>query len=62
MDYFHLKKNSNLKNKTELFLKEFNYTTPENSFKQTIVHPEPGVWNWIQRVDSIDPGFILDIC
>ena len=35
----------------ELFLKEFNYTTPENSFKQTIVHPEPGEWNW-ERVDA----------
>ena len=41
LNYFQL--NSNVE---ELFLKEFNYTTPENSFKQTIVHPEPGVWNW----------------
>ena len=40
--------NSNVE---ELFLKEFTYTTPENSFKQTIVHPEPGVWNW-DRVDA----------
>ena len=38
-------------NVEELFLKEFTYTTPENSFKQTIVHPEPGVWNW-DRVDA----------
>ena len=37
LNYFQL--NSNVE---ELFLKEFNYTTPENSFKQTIVHPEPG--------------------
>ena len=43
LNYFQL--NSNVE---ELFLKEFNYTTPENSFKQTIVHPEPGVWNWIE--------------
>ena len=40
--------NSNVE---ELFLEEFNYTTPENSFKQSIVHPEPGVWNW-DRVDA----------
>ena len=46
LNYFQL--NSNVE---ELFLKEFNYTTPENSFKQTIVHPEPGVWNW-SRVEA----------
>ena len=46
LNYFQL--DSNVE---ELFLKEFNYTTPENSFKQTIVHPEPGVWNW-DRVDA----------
>ena len=46
LNYFQL--NSNVE---ELFLKEFNYTTPENSFKQTIVHPEPGVWNWT-RVEA----------
>ena len=40
--------NSNVQ---QLFLKEFNYTTSENSFKQTIVHPDPDTWNW-ERVDS----------
>ncbi len=34
-----------------LFLKEFDYVVAENSFKQTIVHPEPKVWNW-ERVDA----------
>jgi GH35 family endo-1,4-beta-xylanase len=40
--------NSNVEN---LFLKEFDYLVAENSFKQTIVHPEPDVWNW-ERVDA----------
>ena len=40
--------NSNVQ---QLFLKEFNYTTSENSFKQTIVHPDPDTWNW-ERVDA----------
>ena len=35
----------------DLFLNEFDYTTPENSFKQTIVHPEPNIWDW-SRVDA----------
>lgn len=26
--------------------KEFNYITPENDFKQAMVHPRPGVWDW----------------
>jgi GH35 family endo-1,4-beta-xylanase len=26
--------------------REFNYVTPENDFKQSVVHPEPTVWNW----------------
>ncbi len=26
--------------------REFNYVTPENSFKQSVVHPSPGKWNW----------------
>ena len=34
-----------------LFLNEFDYVVAENSFKQTIVHPEPNVWNW-SRVDA----------
>ena len=38
-------------NVQQLFLNEFDYTTPENSFKQSIVHPEPDEWNW-QRVDD----------
>jgi len=40
--------NSNVE---DLFLKEFDYLVAENSFKQTIVHPEPDVWNW-ERVDA----------
>ena len=38
-------------NVEDLFLKEFDYLVAENSFKQTIVHPEPDVWNW-ERVDA----------
>jgi len=30
----------------KLFLKDFNYATSRNFAKQTIVHPEPAVWNW----------------
>lgn len=26
--------------------REFSYVTPENDFKQSTIHPEPGVWNW----------------
>lgn len=26
--------------------REFSYTTPENDYKQSTVHPEPGVWKW----------------
>ncbi len=33
--------------KTETILdKEFGYVTPANDFKQSYVHPEPGVWKW----------------
>ena len=39
-------------NVEDLFLKEFDYLVAENSFKQTIVHPEPDVWNW-ERVDAV---------
>tara|TARA_B100000989_G_C19518902_1_gene463100 strand:+ start:662 stop:2074 length:1413 start_codon:yes stop_codon:yes gene_type:complete len=46
LNYYQL--NSNVE---ELFLREFDYTTPENSFKQSIVHPEPDEWNW-GRVDA----------
>ena len=35
----------------KLFLDEFNYSTPENSAKQSIVHPEPGIWNW-DRIET----------
>ena len=38
-------------NVEDLFLKEFDYVVAENSFKQTIVHPEPDQWNW-ERVDA----------
>ncbi len=30
----------------EILYREFNYTTPANDFKQTYIHPEPGVYNW----------------
>ena len=40
--------NSNVE---QLFLREFDYVVAENSFKQTIVHPEPDKWNW-ERVDA----------
>jgi GH35 family endo-1,4-beta-xylanase len=26
--------------------REFQFITPANAFKQTSIHPEPGVWNW----------------
>ncbi|MBF0199068.1 MAG: endo-1,4-beta-xylanase [Planctomycetes bacterium] len=25
---------------------EYNHVTPENDFKQSAIHPKPGVWNW----------------
>ena len=30
----------------EILYREFNYTTPANDFKQTYIHPQPGVWRW----------------
>lgn len=30
----------------EILAREFSYITPANDFKQTQVHPEPGIWNW----------------
>jgi len=30
----------------EILYREFNYTTPANDFKQTYIHPEPGVYRW----------------
>ena len=41
-------------NITQLFLSEFTYLTPANSFKQTAIHPRPGVWNWKKYDDFID--------
>ena len=33
--------------RTETILdSEFGYVTPANDFKQSYVHPEPGVWKW----------------
>ena len=26
--------------------REFSYATPENDFKQSTIHPRPGIWNW----------------
>ncbi|WP_281614431.1 endo-1,4-beta-xylanase [Flammeovirga sp. SubArs3] len=31
---------------SQLLSSEFRYITPANEFKQTHIHPEPGVWNW----------------
>lgn len=36
---------------SELLVRQFNYTTPENAAKQARVHPKPGVWSW-DAVDS----------
>ena len=33
---------------SDLFLKEFTYTTPENCAKQSRVHPSPNKWDWSQ--------------
>lgn len=30
----------------EILDREFSYVTPANEFKQSYVHPEPGVWRW----------------
>ena len=32
--------------KADLLVQQFNYTTPANAAKQSIVHPEPGKWEW----------------
>lgn len=47
----HFQLNSNDEN---LFLNEFNYMTPANSFKQTVIHPKPGVWKWDRANNFID--------
>lgn len=31
--------------------REFSYVTPENDFKQSVVHPTPSEWNW-SRADA----------
>ncbi len=31
--------------------REFNYVTPENDFKQQVVHSGPGIWNW-EKADN----------
>jgi GH35 family endo-1,4-beta-xylanase len=28
--------------------REFSYVTPENDFKQAVIHPDPTSWNWTQ--------------
>lgn len=38
-------------NAENLFLDEFTYSTPENCAKQSIIHPEPDIWNWT-RLES----------
>ena len=35
-----------------LLTENFNYTVPENEAKLTVVHPQPGVWNW-EKIDQI---------
>ena len=39
--------------KGALFLKDFNYLTPANAAKQTIIHPKPNVWDWTRIDDFI---------
>jgi endo-1,4-beta-xylanase len=34
--------------------REFQFITPANAFKQTSIHPEPGVWNWKKADAWID--------
>ena len=38
----------------DLFLSEFNYSTPENCSKQAQIHPSPGVWRWKKFDDYLD--------
>jgi len=45
--------------------REFNYVTPENDFKQAIIHPDPDTWNWA-RADAwvqhvVERGQVLRI-
>ena len=39
---------------SDLFLKEFTYSTPENCAKQARIHPKPGVWDWNLIDDYLD--------
>lgn len=36
----------------QLLIDQFNYAVPENSAKQSRVHPEPGKWDW-EQIDAI---------
>ena len=47
----HFQLNSQAEN---LFLNEFNYLTPANAFKQTIIHPRPNIWKWEKCNDFIN--------
>ena len=38
---------------SELFLNEFNYSTPENCAKQAQIHPEPNIWRWSKLEDYL---------
>lgn len=38
---------------SDLFLKEFSYSTPENCAKQSRIHPSPGIWDWTRLNDYI---------
>ena len=40
---FNFQLNTEIEN---IFLEEFNYLTPANSFKQTVIHPKPDIWRW----------------
>jgi GH35 family endo-1,4-beta-xylanase len=45
--------------------REFGYVTPENDFKQSVVHPDPDTWHWA-RADAwvqhiVDNGQVLRI-
>ncbi len=38
---------------SDLFLKEFTYSTPENCAKQQKIHPKPNKWDWSQLDDYL---------
>ncbi|MCA9080394.1 MAG: endo-1,4-beta-xylanase [Planctomycetaceae bacterium] len=40
----------------ENLLRDFEFVTPANEFKQTAIHPEPGVWRWKK------PDLMADYC